>query len=140
MSLEPPPAELPVSDCIDPPIPGSNEPPLLELEPWEIQLLELVVSGYTNEAAARQLEVSARTVRRRIQDWCDRVGASCVTQLAAWAVEVGLIRLPVSRSHICIAFNHDLVQIWGDRLDQRHARIAHFGLLPMRVRTDSDTE
>ncbi|GAB3428564.1 helix-turn-helix domain-containing protein [Flindersiella endophytica] len=140
MSQEPPLADSTTSECIDPAMPGTSESPLLELAPWEIQLLELVVCGYANEAAARQLEVSARTVRRRIQHWCDRVGVGCVTQLAAWAVEVELIRSPVSRSHICIAFTHDLVQIWGDRLDQRHARIARFGLFPMRVRTDSDTD
>lgn len=131
MTMERPPAELPVSECIDPPLSETSEPPQLELAPWEIQLLELVVSGYTNQAAARHLEVSERTVRRRIQDWCDRVGASCVTQLAAWAVEVELIRLPVSRTQLCIAFSHDQVQIWGERLDQRHARIAHFGVLPL---------
>ncbi|MEU6440351.1 LuxR C-terminal-related transcriptional regulator [Streptomyces sp. NPDC047046] len=46
-----------------------------ELTAGETELLRLLAKGFTDEAVGRQLGVSQRTVRRRIADLTDRLGA-----------------------------------------------------------------
>ncbi|NYV74096.1 helix-turn-helix domain-containing protein [Streptomyces sp. UH6] len=62
-----------------------------ELSATEIQLLLLLLSGLTDDAIARQLNVGKRTVNRRIRDLMDLAGASSRLQLGWQASERGWV-------------------------------------------------
>jgi DNA-binding NarL/FixJ family response regulator len=55
------------------------------------RLLELLAEGLPLEAVARRLNVSERTVRRRIRSLCDRIGVGNPVQAVVWAVRVGIL-------------------------------------------------
>lgn len=61
------------------------------LEPEQVGLLRLLASGATEEAVARSLGVSTRTLRRRMSVICRRVGARSVIEAAVWAARRNLI-------------------------------------------------
>ncbi|MGW1022878.1 helix-turn-helix transcriptional regulator [Streptomyces sp. NPDC002577] len=63
----------------------------VELSAGERELLRLLAKGLTDEAAGRQLGVSQRTVRRRIAELTDRLGAGSRFQAGAQAVRRGWI-------------------------------------------------
>lgn len=54
-------------------------------------LLSLVLAGMTNEAIARQLRVTPRTIHRRVEELCEHLGASNRYQLLLRARELGLV-------------------------------------------------
>ncbi|MFF5919711.1 helix-turn-helix domain-containing protein [Streptomyces flavochromogenes] len=62
-----------------------------ELSGAEIQLLILLLSGLTDDAIARQLDIGKRTVNRRIRGLMDLAGASSRMQLGWQASERGWI-------------------------------------------------
>jgi DNA-binding NarL/FixJ family response regulator len=55
------------------------------------RLLELLAEGLPLEAVACRLNVSERTVRRRIRSLCDRIDVGHPMQAVVWAVRVGLL-------------------------------------------------
>lgn len=55
----------------------------------EQYLVELLASGITDEAIARHLGVTARTLRRRIRDLHDRLGSSGRFQAGVRAAQRG---------------------------------------------------
>lgn len=57
----------------------------------EVKLLGLLAEGLLIEAIARQLNLSERTVRRRIRALCDRIGVDTPMQAVVWAVRVGVL-------------------------------------------------
>lgn len=57
----------------------------------EIRVLALLATGATQGTAARQLGISPRTLRRRLQMLCDRLCVATVTEAIVWAVKRGLI-------------------------------------------------
>lgn len=57
----------------------------------DIRLLALLASGLTADAAARELGVSTRTLRRRCRDLCDRLDVHTPVEAVAWAAKRGLI-------------------------------------------------
>jgi DNA-binding NarL/FixJ family response regulator len=61
------------------------------LDPVDSALLSLLNAGLKDEAAARQLELSERTVRRRVADLVERLGATSRFQAGAQAVRRGWI-------------------------------------------------
>ncbi|MEU6986475.1 helix-turn-helix domain-containing protein [Streptomyces sp. NPDC046324] len=76
--------------------PGRNE-----LSGAEIQLLILLLSGLTDDAIARQLDIGKRTVNRRIRGLMDLAGASSRMQLGWQASERGWITASdVNRMHV----------------------------------------
>lgn len=71
-----------------------------ELSGAEIQLLILLLSGLTDDAIARQLDIGTRTVNRRIRGLMDLAGASSRMQLGWQASERGWITASdVNRMH-----------------------------------------
>ena len=58
----------------------------------DLALLDLMLLGLTDEALARRLGVSARTVRRRVSAMQDRLGVTTRYQLAAVATAMGWLR------------------------------------------------
>ncbi|MFW6640210.1 LuxR C-terminal-related transcriptional regulator [Nocardiopsis algeriensis] len=65
--------------------------PPVELSSEEIELLAEIATGVTTEVAARHLELSARTLRRRIRNICDVLGVNTPIEAVVWAARRQLI-------------------------------------------------
>jgi DNA-binding NarL/FixJ family response regulator len=63
----------------------------VELSHEEIELLAEIATGVTTEVAARHLELSARTLRRRIRNICDVLGVNTPIEAVVWAARRQLI-------------------------------------------------
>jgi DNA-binding NarL/FixJ family response regulator len=61
------------------------------LDEPDIQLLRLIAEGLPLDAVARRLQLSDRTVRRRLKAIRDRLGVDSSIQLIAWAARRGLV-------------------------------------------------
>ena len=70
-------------------LPSSS--PMPELAEDDTKLLSLVADGLVLDAIARRLNLSERTVRRRIRALCDRIGVDTPVQAVVWAVRVGIL-------------------------------------------------
>jgi DNA-binding NarL/FixJ family response regulator len=57
----------------------------------EIKLLAQIASGVTADVAARKLELSARTLRRRLRTICDRLEVNTPIEAVVWAARRQLI-------------------------------------------------
>jgi DNA-binding NarL/FixJ family response regulator len=57
----------------------------------EIRLLAQIASGVTADVAARKLELSARTLRRRLRTICDRLEVNTPIEAVVWAARRQLI-------------------------------------------------
>ncbi|WP_030163717.1 LuxR C-terminal-related transcriptional regulator [Spirillospora albida] len=57
----------------------------------EIRLLAQIASGVTADVAARKLELSARTLRRRLRNICDRLEVNTPIEAVVWAARRQLI-------------------------------------------------
>ncbi len=70
------------------------------LTPREIEVLTLIVSGYTNPQIARILVVSDKTVAKHVEHVLDKLGCASRAAAAAAAVRGGLIELvsPAART------------------------------------------
>ena len=58
----------------------------------ELDILELLAQGYTDEVVARRLGLARRTYRRRLRSVMDRLGARSRFQVGVLAVRRGWIR------------------------------------------------
>jgi DNA-binding NarL/FixJ family response regulator len=67
---------------------GADEP---RLEEEEIRLLAQIASGVTADVAARKLELSARTLRRRLRTICDHLEVNTPIEAVVWAARRQLI-------------------------------------------------
>ncbi|MEV0070897.1 MULTISPECIES: LuxR C-terminal-related transcriptional regulator [unclassified Amycolatopsis] len=61
------------------------------LEREELDLLALFAEGLPLDSIARRLELSDRTVRRRMRSICDRLGFATPIQAVVWAARRGLV-------------------------------------------------
>ncbi|MFV2197141.1 LuxR family transcriptional regulator [Nocardiopsis sp. LOL_012] len=68
---------------------GVYAPPELDRE--DLELLAEIATGVTTEVAARHLELSARTLRRRIRNICDVLGVNTSIEAVVWAARRHLI-------------------------------------------------
>lgn len=65
-----------------------NEP---RLSTDEVKLLAQIATGVTADVAARHLELSARTLRRRLRAICDRLDVATPIEAVVWAARRQLI-------------------------------------------------
>ncbi|MCY9787374.1 LuxR C-terminal-related transcriptional regulator [Nocardiopsis sp. EMB25] len=63
----------------------------VELSHEDLELLAEIATGVTTEVAARRLELSARTLRRRIRNICDMLGVNTPIEAVVWAARRQLI-------------------------------------------------
>jgi DNA-binding NarL/FixJ family response regulator len=61
------------------------------LEREELDLLALFAEGLSVETIARRLDLSDRTVRRRLRSICDRLDCATPIQAVVWAARRGLV-------------------------------------------------
>lgn len=59
----------------------------------EMQIIELVAAGLTNEKIAEELEISKRTVDNHISNILDKTGADNRVALLRWALQWGKVCL-----------------------------------------------
>ncbi len=64
--------------------PASEKP-----RPAELELLQLLMAGHTDDSSARHLQVSARTIRRMLTELQRKADANSRFELAARAVQLG---------------------------------------------------
>ena len=57
----------------------------------ELVVLRMMAEGQTVEAVARRLDVSERTVRRKVRSACESVGVDTTVEAIVWAVRRRLI-------------------------------------------------
>lgn len=57
----------------------------------EIDVLAQLANGSTLDVAARRLDTSARTLRRRVRAACDRLSVDTPIEAVVWAVKNDLI-------------------------------------------------
>ena len=67
---------------------GTDEPNLCE---EDLKLLAQIATGVTADVAARKLELSARTLRRRLRAICDRLEVNTPIEAVVWAARRQLI-------------------------------------------------
>lgn len=68
-----------------------DPPPSGRLGADEVAVLRLMAEGQTVEAVARRLDVSERTVRRKVRAACASVGVDTTVEAIVWAVRQRLI-------------------------------------------------
>lgn len=68
---------------------GSDEDHRLTAE--GLAMLQLVADGLPLASVARHMQISPRTVRRRLRIICDRLGVAHPVQAIVWAARRGLI-------------------------------------------------
>jgi DNA-binding NarL/FixJ family response regulator len=70
-----------------------NQPKLQALSDREIQVLELVASGLTNEQISKNLEISKRTVDNHISNILTKTATENRVALVRWALQWGKVCL-----------------------------------------------
>lgn len=74
---------------------AADVPPPFGLTPRELDVLTLMAGGLTNTAVARYLGSSPRTVAKQVESVLAKLGQATRGGVAAFAVDHGLLRLPV---------------------------------------------
>jgi DNA-binding NarL/FixJ family response regulator len=75
--------------------PPTDHPELLQpLTPRELEVLELLAVGRTNQEIARAFGVSRGTVKRHVENLIAKLGVSDRTQAAVRALDLGIISFP----------------------------------------------
>lgn len=80
--------------------PGPPEPPPLPLTPREVEVLRLLAQGLDNEAIARRLVVTKRTVQNHVSNVYGKLGVTSRTGAMLYAIRHGLVRVsPAGDEH-----------------------------------------
>jgi DNA-binding NarL/FixJ family response regulator len=71
---------------------GRDARPLrVDLMADDRRLLALLAEGMVLDAVARHLNLSPRTLRRRVRALCDRIGVDNWVQAVVWAARIGIV-------------------------------------------------
>lgn len=65
--------------------------PAADLTPRELEVVQLVAEGRTNQQIANRLGVSERTARTHVSNILTKLGLTSRTQIAMWAVQTGAV-------------------------------------------------
>lgn len=63
---------------------------LSELTPRELEILELVLNGYTNRAIAAEISISEKTVEFHLDNIYTKTGARTRLLAGLWALQQGI--------------------------------------------------
>jgi NarL family two-component system response regulator LiaR len=72
---------------------GTPLPPIPELTEREVEVLQGIAQGLSNQAIADELQIEKSTVRSHISSILNKLGMTNRTQAALYAVEIGLGRV-----------------------------------------------
>jgi DNA-binding NarL/FixJ family response regulator len=64
----------------------------VSLTPREVEILQLMSEGATNEKIAEKLRLSYETIKEQVQVMLKKIGVIDRTQAAVWAVRKGIVR------------------------------------------------
>lgn len=64
---------------------------LSNLTPRELEILQLVVAGYTNKAIATEIFISEKTVEFHLDNIYSKIGVRTRLMASVWAVQRGLL-------------------------------------------------
>ena len=70
---------------------GKNAKSNFGLTPREMDVVESIVSGFTNREIANRYSISEQTVKHHLRNIFDKVGASNRLELALFAINHGLV-------------------------------------------------
>jgi DNA-binding NarL/FixJ family response regulator len=63
---------------------------LSDLTPRELEVLELVVAGYTNKAIAAEIFISEKTVEFHLDNLYTKIGVRTRLMVGLWALQQGI--------------------------------------------------
>ena len=66
----------------------------------ELQVLELVASGLTNQDIAENLDISKRTVDNHVSNILTKTDTDNRVSLVRWALQWGKVCLEIGRAHV----------------------------------------
>ena len=64
---------------------------LSDLTPREMEILQLVIAGYTNKAIAREIYLSEKTVEFHLDHIYTKIGVRTRLMAGVWAVQHGIL-------------------------------------------------
>jgi DNA-binding NarL/FixJ family response regulator len=64
---------------------------LSDLTPRELEILQLVLAGYTNKAIAAEIFISEKTVEFHLDNIYTKIGARTRLMAGVWALQRGLL-------------------------------------------------
>lgn len=80
------------ADMLTAPVPETL-PPVTDLTPRELEVLQLLAEGYANKTIAQQLHISDHTVKFHVNSIMTKLGAQSRTEAVVRATRLGLIML-----------------------------------------------
>ena len=63
---------------------------LSDLTPRELEILQLVIAGYTNKAIAAEIFISEKTVEFHLDNIYDKIGVRTRLTAGIWAMQHGI--------------------------------------------------
>ena len=67
-----------------------KQPALADLTPRELEVLQLMLAGYTNQAIAKEISVSRKTVEFHLDNIYTKLGVRTRMLAGVWALQNGL--------------------------------------------------
>jgi DNA-binding NarL/FixJ family response regulator len=64
---------------------------LSDLTPREMEILQLVIVGYTNKAIARDMHISEKTVEFHLDHIYSKIGVRTRLMAGVWAIQQGIL-------------------------------------------------
>jgi len=84
--------------AVEPPSAAATAPLTVPLSPRELDIIQLVANGATNQQIARQLGLSAGTVRNYNGRIFRKLRVTGRTEAAVRAIELGIVQPPIRNS------------------------------------------